>query len=91
MLLASERVKEVREQEVAQAPAGVDALERGPRGRVGREVLDQDREPTKRQATPVEVAQVDAVEALKVGLYGAAVLAEQGEELVQFPERPRAF
>lgn len=45
---------------------------------------------TDRQTAAPEIAQVDAVETLKVSLYGVAVVAKKGEERSQFPETPTA-
>lgn len=91
MLLARQGSPHVGEEELRHAPTGRDAVNGGPGGGAGRDLGQQDRQAPKGQAAPVEVAQVDAVEALEVGLYGVAVVAEEGEERGQFPETPRAF
>lgn len=50
--------------------------------------MHEDREPTEREPAAVQNRKVDAVEPLKIGLYGVGGLAEDGGERRQFPEIP---
>jgi len=49
-------------------------------GAVGGKVFDEDRKATEREPAAPEVRQVDAVEALEVGLQGVGLMADQRDE-----------
>lgn len=57
-------------------PAGVQGGVVAGRGRVGREVADQDGEPSDGKPAAPEVREVDAVEALEVSFYGVGALTD---------------
>lgn len=79
MNLAGEGVEEIREEEGVEIPAVVFGVVPG-RGRGGRELLDQYREPSGREPAAPVVREVDAVEVLEISLYDVGSLAEKGGE-----------
>lgn len=61
------------------------------RSGVERKVRDEDGEPPDGELAAPVARDVDAVEALKIGFYGVGVIAEEADELRQFPATPTAF
>lgn len=84
-------MEEVGQEEGVKVPAGGRLGDRSGDGRLGREVMDQDGQAPDRELAAIEGREVDAVEAEEVRLYGVAVLAEDRDELRQFPAMPSAF
>ena len=75
-MLAGQRGVNVRKEERLQRPGGRGPRKAGVRRRVGRQVVEQDGEPSGREPAAVVVREVDAVEAEQIGFNGVAVVAE---------------
>jgi hypothetical protein len=73
--LTDEHAVEVGEEEVGQGPA-LETRVPPYRGRVGREIVNQDGEPSDGKLAPPVPREVDAVEALEICLYGVGIVAE---------------
>ena len=53
--------------------------------------MQEDGEPPDRELAAPEVREIDAVEALEIGFYDVDVIAEEADELRQFPAIPSAL
>ncbi|TDC33461.1 hypothetical protein [Micromonospora sp. KC213] len=80
MRLAGKRVIDVGEEDVCRRRADRKAALGGPGRRAGRQVRDQRAQSAQRERARPQVPEGDAVEALKIGLYGGVVLGKDPGE-----------